>query len=788
LNAIAVIVSVAMALAVALFGEDRRVKPWFVATCISCAALSAALWIELNVPDWSFLAARVNMTAALALAASGLMSTRAMSSLPASRPVVMLLACAAVLNLATVWATDLYFSGAVLRYPWGTYVAANPRFVANPMVVAAIAGYAVVLVAGAYRTAHALEKNRAKYMFAAFTCLSLSVLDYLPHFGITPFGAPVGVVFITLFLFLFGYACLRYRLVVFREFVGRAAGWVLAFGAVALAYALAVEAARRGGAAGGGAYLAGTMAAAAVYALLGRAVPAWTQRLLGAREPDYPRAIRDYSDTITSIFDEEAVRASTASACAHIFGAVHAVFVEGEELEVLGVRAYLSTGADSVVELEVLRRTHALSSARPYELFLPVHRHGELVGALAVGRRSDGRMYSPHALESLRTLANVLGMAIANARGAKELAARVALLESKNREIGVLNDELRRQVTDRSRQLAAALQRIGAVPAREHRLEPGQTIDDRYVVVRELGSGGMGTVYEVTRTSDGRHLAMKIMTTAQSGDALARLAREAEIAGKMSHPNLVSIVDVDVSRAGALYIVMELVEGQPLREARSRRGDVPWVLAVLRQIATGLAALHGGGIIHRDLKPANVLLTGDEGAPIAKIADFGIARLAENDLRTALAATRDLRGDTDPPAPTITASYGELQTPETAPLTHPGQILGTPRYMAPELASGAKDAQPSSDIWSFGILALELLVGALPFASPTAGERRAARMRAEEDLGRLPGLPASIAKLLARTLAFTPAERPTATELASALAQDLEAVGDQLAPSASISR
>lgn len=397
---------------------------------------------------------------------------------------------------------------------------------------------------------------------------------------------------------------------------------------------------------------------------------------------------------------------------------------------------------------------------------MPIQRHGEIVGALGVGRRSDGRMYSPHALESLRTLANVLGMAVANARAAKELAERLAMLEAKNKEVGVLNEELRRQVTDRSRQLADALQRLGAVPMKgSTRFGEGELVDGRYRIVRQLGAGGMGAVYEVARVRDERRLALKVLTTATTGSSLARLAREAEVAGRITHPNLVSIVDVDVSSTGELYLVMELVEGRPLSEARAHYGDVAWVLAILEQIAHGLAALHAGGVVHRDLKPGNVLLAGPEAAPFAKIADFGIARVA------------DAVDATDPLAPTLstdpaaarTEPAREPRTPSSSGLTETGVVMGTPLYMAPELAFGVKDALSSSDVWSFGVLAFELLLGVAPFASVPLREASDARAKAALAFASVPGLSETIAAALARSLAITPAERPTAADLARAL-------------------
>ncbi|HEX3345996.1 MAG TPA: protein kinase, partial [Polyangiaceae bacterium] len=198
------------------------------------------------------------------------------------------------------------------------------------------------------------------------------------------------------------------------------------------------------------------------------------------------------------------------------------------------------------------------------------------------------------------------------------------------REVELLNEELRRQVAARSRQLADALARLGHAPKRAAELAPGDEVDGRYRVVRALGQGGAGKVYEVARVSDGQRLALKIVTAAADPLMLARAAREAQLASEVKHANVVSIVDVDVSTEGTLFLVMELVDGRSLREERARFGQPEWALPVLGQIARGLAAIHARGIVHRDLKPANVLLAGPAGdtAAVVKIADFGIANVA----------------------------------------------------------------------------------------------------------------------------------------------------------------
>ncbi len=331
-----------------------------------------------------------------------------------------------------------------------------------------------------------------------------------------------------------------------------------------------------------------------------------------------------------------------------------------------------------------------------------------------------------------------------------QLAARVDLLEKSAAENALLSDELRRQIADRSQRLAEALARMGVVPGRSIVPSAGDDIHGRYRVVKPLGAGGMGAVYEVERSTDGKHLALKVLTSATTGVALARLAREAQIAAQVSHENLVSIVDVDVSESGALYLVMELVDGAPLYELVRRNDDAAWALDVLRQVAQGLAALHARGIVHRDLKPANVLVT---RGGVVKIADFGIASLGDDEV--------------DPEAGTVENALPIAPT-EHAGLTGTGVLLGTPLYMAPELARGTKSAGTSCDIWSFGVLAYELLQRRMPFDTPPVFDVLAGRPVAKPAPVEA-GVPRSMARLLDLCLEPDPALRPTAVTLVAAL-------------------
>jgi len=282
-------------------------------------------------------------------------------------------------------------------------------------------------------------------------------------------------------------------------------------------------------------------------------------------------------------------------------------------------------------------------------------------------------------------------------------------LRDQNGRISSLNEELRRQIGERARQLADALARLPAAAA----LDVGALVGERYRIRARLGAGGMGTVFEVERATDGQRLALKVLKGVSDREALARFAREAQLMAELNHPNIVSVVDVDVSQSGSLYFVMELVRGGTLLAQRDRWGDVAWARPILRQIAEALAAMHARGIVHRDLKPANVLVDGGR----VKVSDFGIARLGRDD------------GDS-----TVTQD-----------LTRTGAFLGTPRYAAPELSKGAREAQPASDIWSFGVLAEELL-------------------------GDAAGKDAALRALVASCLGAEPASRPSAAALVDALA------------------
>ena len=393
-----------------------------------------------------------------------------------------------------------------------------------------------------------------------------------------------------------------------------------------------------------------------------------------------------------------------------------------------------------------------------------------------------------------------------------ELNERVRLLQSKHREVEVLNEELRRQIAKRSHELAEKLASMEdeILEAPPPPLEPGAIVEGRYRIVKTLGTGGMGAVYEVERLSDAKHFALKALSTDSDAHSRARFAREAQIVANVSHPNVVSIVDVDVAKSGFIFLVMELVEGgATLHEVRRRHRDIPWTLGVLAQVAEGLNAIHSAGIIHRDLKPGNCLLSrGSDGRkPFVKITDFGISALQpEGRMSSANMRVRP-RADSLPPvtdappeglpvvmmpdqlktvplgdsdAKTLVKeeSLPESEKPESWD-TQTGVIFGTVQYMAQELSTGTKNATKSSDVFSIGIMAFELLTGKRPFHEAPVQTKLNNRFPppAPPIKQYCPTLSTDIAAVIDRAMSHDARSRPTAKELAGAL----RAAADRLA-------
>jgi serine/threonine protein kinase/tetratricopeptide (TPR) repeat protein len=235
-----------------------------------------------------------------------------------------------------------------------------------------------------------------------------------------------------------------------------------------------------------------------------------------------------------------------------------------------------------------------------------------------------------------------------------------------------------------------------------------------YEILAPIGAGGMGEVYRARDTKLGRDVALKVLPEAFAGNAdrMARFEREAKVLASLNHPNIATIHGLEES-GGSSYLVMELVPGQTLAE-RLAAGALPVeeVLRICIQIADALGAAHQKGIAHRDVKPANIKVT-PEGR--VKVLDFGLAKAAHE-------------------------SQAEERGEETATLTEmtqAGAILGTPSYMSPEQLRG-EPADRRVDIWAFGCVLFELLMGQRPFRGASVAEIIACVLKTEPDWQALP--------------------------------------------------
>ncbi|MBI2896814.1 MAG: protein kinase [Deltaproteobacteria bacterium] len=267
----------------------------------------------------------------------------------------------------------------------------------------------------------------------------------------------------------------------------------------------------------------------------------------------------------------------------------------------------------------------------------------------------------------------------------------------------------------------------------------GDIVDGKYRIVRQIGQGGMGSVYEAENITLGRSLALKVLEPhlARSAALVERFMREARAAATVTHPNVVYVFDVGWLQDGRLpYIAMELLDGQSLASAVKAGGlQVARAAAIAAQILDALEAAHAKGIIHRDLKPANVfLLRGD----VVKVLDFGISKMV---------------GASDK-------------------LTATGSVLGTPSYMSPEQARGARAVDHRTDLYGVGAILYEMLSGTAPYEGDSYNEIlfKIATESPQPIASVRPDVPEAVANLLDRSLRRNPAERfSTAREMRDAL-------------------
>ncbi|MBN1606579.1 MAG: protein kinase [Polyangiaceae bacterium] len=271
----------------------------------------------------------------------------------------------------------------------------------------------------------------------------------------------------------------------------------------------------------------------------------------------------------------------------------------------------------------------------------------------------------------------------------------------------------------------------------------GQIVGDKYRLVRLLGEGGMGRVYEAQHTTIGRRFAIKCLHSEHSrnGELVARFQREAQAAGGLENENIAAVFDLGSFADGVPYLAMEYLEGEDLGRLLARTGPLPVPRAtyIILQACRGLLIAHARGIIHRDLKPENLFVCRrNDGSDLVKILDFGIAKLHAD-----------------------------------AGVTRTGATMGTPAYMSLEQARGAKEVDRRTDVYALGVILYEMLSGQKPHPGESYSEilyhlftQEAAPVETLR-----PNLPAGLAAVVHRAMARDPGDRyPSVMELAEALA------------------
>jgi len=219
-------------------------------------------------------------------------------------------------------------------------------------------------------------------------------------------------------------------------------------------------------------------------------------------------------------------------------------------------------------------------------------------------------------------------------------------------------------------------------------LQSGQTIAGKYRLNQPIGAGGMASVWSATNVFTERQFAMKFMhpAVAKTPEAARRFLMEAKVSARVNHPNIIEIIDVGQTEDGALFMVMELLQGVSL-ETAMRRQSPPMLLSefisVMVDVARALAAAHRSGVVHRDLKPTNIYLHMiREGVAVPKLLDFGVSKFVED---------------------------------ENHSLTIAGTVLGSPLYMSPEQAMGAEGIDGRTDVFAFGAILFEAFCGFRPY-------------------------------------------------------------------------
>ena len=290
-------------------------------------------------------------------------------------------------------------------------------------------------------------------------------------------------------------------------------------------------------------------------------------------------------------------------------------------------------------------------------------------------------------------------------------------------------------------------------------LSTGDIIDGKYRIIRLLGEGGMGAVYEGENMRIHRKVAIKVLhsAVAATGEAVARFEREAQAAGRIGSEHIVEVLDLGNLPSGDRYMVMEYMDGDSLSaRIQSRTRLTPGeVYPIMHQLLEALAAAHGAGIIHRDLKPDNVYLLKSRGgkADFVKLLDFGISK------------------------------FNQLSGDSGFSMTRTGAVMGTPYYMAPEQAKGSREVDHRVDLYAAGVILYEAITGEVPFNADTFNELlfKIVLEAAKPVEQVVPNLDPGFAAIVNKSMAREPAARfQTAREFQQALEQWGSGAGPQL--------
>jgi serine/threonine protein kinase len=276
-------------------------------------------------------------------------------------------------------------------------------------------------------------------------------------------------------------------------------------------------------------------------------------------------------------------------------------------------------------------------------------------------------------------------------------------------------------------------------------LNGDEVIDGKYRIVRMIGEGGMGAVYEGLHTLIHRRVAIKVLHAGvvERAEAAMRFEREAQAAGRIGSPHIVEVLDLGSLPSGARYMVMEFLEGESLGNRLEKSVLSPIDLyPIAAQLLDGLVAAHGAGIVHRDLKPDNVYLQQRPSGDFVKLLDFGISK------------------------------FGVLNDDSGLSMTRTGAVMGTPFYMAPEQARGSKQVDHRADLYAVGVILYECLTGQVPFRASSFNELmfKIALEDPRPIRALAPHVDESLAAIVTKAMSREPAQRyGTAVELRQAL-------------------